>query len=236
MTPEISSAPKVPVAILFDLDGTLHDRERGIAAFASDQFSRLGKNRAELTQYVSRFVQLDAGGRVWKDRVYSQLVREFELVGHCSAERLLGEYVSLYPGFATEVAGAAQVLSRLRQRGARIGIITNGRSVLQSAVISALGFRNLLDAIVISEQAGCRKPERKIFELALCQLGVASERAMMVGDDPVSDVEGATNAGLRSVAFRCHPDVPSAIPAATMAEVLAAAEAFLDELNPLGRG
>ena len=64
---------------MFDLDGTLHDRASGLRKYASDQFRRLGVVQAAHNRYVQRFVELDGGGLVWKDRVYEVLCGEFEL-------------------------------------------------------------------------------------------------------------------------------------------------------------
>jgi putative hydrolase of the HAD superfamily len=188
-------------AVLFDLDGTLHDRASGLVAFARDQFTRLGNDRDQLERFVSRFIALDANGKVWKSEVYSQLIKEFELQGSPAVEALVNEYLAFYPGFAVPMADAMYVLERLKARQIGVAIVTNGRSDLQRAVITVLGFDALVDAIVISEEAGFRKPQRDIFDMALVQLGVEAHQAIFVGDDPVADIEGAFNAGLYPIVF-----------------------------------
>jgi putative hydrolase of the HAD superfamily len=61
----------------------------------------------------------------------------------------------------------------------------------------------LFDAIVISEAAGVRKPDSRIFELTLGRLGLAPAEAIFVGDhpdtDPDTDIRGAQQAGIRAV-------------------------------------
>ena len=200
-----------PLAILFDLDGTLHDRRRGIIDFASNQFFRLGVEPHYHQKYVDRFVELDANGMVWKDEVYRSLSKEFDLVGKPSVEDLVSEYLNLYPRFSVEVSGAKRVLGFIRAHGAKVCILTNGRSDLQRAVIDALGFSDYLDAVVISEEVGVRKPQREIFELALDALGVKATDAVMIGDSIKSDVEGALSAGLHAIAFAC-----SSVPEGTL--------------------
>ena len=48
----------------------------------------------------------------------------------------------------------------------------------------------------------CGKPARAYFDAALAQLGVPADRAAMVGDDIVNDIEGARAAGLTGVLVR----------------------------------
>ena len=67
-------------AVIFDLDGTIHDRAQDIRAFANNQFNRLGAKPSLASKYNQRFVELDANGMVWKDKVYEVLSKEFALV------------------------------------------------------------------------------------------------------------------------------------------------------------
>lgn len=190
-------------AVLFDLDGTLNDRVSGLVAFARDQFTRFGIDARQLTEIASRFVALDANGKVWKTEVYSQIIKEFALKGNPAVETLVHEYIRLYPNFAVAMADAKNVLEALKARQIAVAIVTNGRSDVQRSVITALGFDALVSAIVISEEVAVRKPQRQIFEIALRQLGVKASEAIFVGDDPIADIEGALNAGLYPIAFNC---------------------------------
>jgi putative hydrolase of the HAD superfamily len=52
---------------------------------------------------------------------------------------------------------------------------------------------------VISGQEEYEKPHPRIYELALERGGVDPSRALHVGDSPISDYEGAREAGMRAV-------------------------------------
>lgn len=138
----------------------------------------MGQRSDQLPLYVERFVELDANGKAWKDQVYSKLIEEFDLVGQPSADQLVAEYLSSYPRFVAEFEGAGFVLQQLKERGIRTGILTNGRADLQKAVIASLGFDSLVDAVVVSGEAGCRKPDQEIFDMALHELGVGANEAL----------------------------------------------------------
>ena len=190
-------------AVLFDLDGTLHNRSAGLRVFASDHAWRLGVPMNDREKFVDRFLELDANGKVWKDVVYAQLRREFESSSWPSTELLEEHYVRDFPRFAVEEPGSTALLQTLNGRRVQVGIVTNGRSDLQRSVIEALRFNPLVNTIVVSEEVGYRKPQREIYELALASLASDPRETMMVGDDPVADIEGAVMLGIYPIAFRC---------------------------------
>jgi HAD superfamily hydrolase (TIGR01509 family) len=55
-----------------------------------------------------------------------------------------------------------------------------------------------LDAVLVSETVGYRKPRREIFEATLAALGVAPAETLHVGDSLRADVAGAAALGLRT--------------------------------------
>ena len=59
----------------------------------------------------------------------------------------------------------------------------------------------MLDAVIVSERAGVSKPDPRIFAIALEELDVRPEEAVMVGDSWKADIAGARAAGLRPVWF-----------------------------------
>lgn len=186
-------------AVLFDLDDTLHDRAAAIPMFVVSQACRLLEMQVpDAVRFAERFVELEERGRVWKDRVYKELGREFPQARHAD-ERLLDDYMRSFPKVCRLRQGAAELLRQLRDRAVKLGIVTNGRSDMQLAVVSALGLGDLVDTVVISESIGLRKPDPRIFYNALTQIGVEAQSSVFVGDDLRSDVEGALSAGFKHV-------------------------------------
>ena len=74
-----------------------------------------------------------------------------------------------------------------------------GGYLIQGRKIDGLGIRHLLDVVVISESAGVRKPDPRIFNDALSRLGVVPSAAAYVGDNPDVDVLGAKRSGLLAI-------------------------------------
>lgn len=76
------------------------------------------------------------------------------------------------------------------------GVITNG-----NASVHHIGIGHLFHFTHNSEIAGVAKPHPDIFHQALAQVGVKPHEAVYVGDDYEKDIQGAANAGLRTVWF-----------------------------------
>ena len=112
---------------------------------------------------------------------------------------------------------ALATLDRL-QANFKLGTITNG-----NADIAHIGLGHHFDFTVTAADAGVMKPHRQIFEYALGLAGVTPAAAVHVGDDVVTDVQGAKAAGMRAVwinperrAWDPHLGVP---PDATISDV-----------------
>lgn len=57
------------------------------------------------------------------------------------------------------------MLINLKQKGYKLGLITDGFSITQGNKLKALDIENLFDIIVISEEFGSKKPDLRNYEL-----------------------------------------------------------------------
>lgn len=90
------------------------------------------------------------------------------------------------------------VLSELRERGLKLGIVSNWDTRLRR-IVRETGVEALVDFVKISCEVGWRKPNRAIFDAALSAADVKPHEALHVGDLYPEDVVGAHGAGLRPV-------------------------------------
>ena len=91
------------------------------------------------------------------------------------------------------------VISTLRERGLRTGIITNRVFANLDADFAAYGLGGEIDVLVSSCEVGFRKPHPAAFDTALQRLGVTPDEALMIGDNYAIDVLGAERLGIRAV-------------------------------------
>lgn len=101
----------------------------------------------------------------------------------------------------TQVAydDAEPALSRLRERGLALGLVTNTDVASLARLRRDYPLDETFDAVVPSYEVAALKPHPAIFETALDRVGAPAERAAMVGDSPGSDVRAAEQLGLRGV-------------------------------------
>jgi putative hydrolase of the HAD superfamily len=186
--------------VSFDLDGTLFDRDSAVRDLFAAQYRAfqgvLGGVEAE--RYVERLLELDDHGHADKRTAFGTLVRELGL-DSALGDELTEHFREVYPKFGAPFPDALPTLRELRARGIALALVTNGRADTQAAKVSRLGLEPLLDATLISETEGTRKPDRRIFERALARIGVGPEQAWHVGDHPMADVAGAHAAGLTAI-------------------------------------
>ena len=104
--------------------------------------------------------------------------------------------IHLYPG-------VAEMLKRLKVTK-KLGIITDGRPEGQNAKLDALGLRELVDEIIITDELGgvqYRKPNPAAFELMQQRMGVPFERMCYVGDNLKKDFVAPEMLGMVAVHF-----------------------------------
>ncbi len=99
------------------------------------------------------------------------------------------------PGVWAAFPDVAEVLTRLRQQGYALAVISNFDRRLH-AVFHDLGLSRYFEAVILSSEVGADKPDPRIFERALQTLKVSAGEALHVGDDPKRDW-GAEASGLR---------------------------------------
>lgn len=93
---------------------------------------------------------------------------------------------------------AAPALERLRPAVA-LGLVSDAQRVFLEPELRLAGLAGYFPVRVISGDYGFRKPDPRLFAMALAALGVAPEEAAYVGDHPYHDVCGARAAGLTAV-------------------------------------
>ena len=202
-------------AVLFDLDGTLYDRDRLVTALVRDQYEAFSSELCEVGRehFVDSVLAMDDHGHGEKGSGYARVVRELDLPA-ALADRLVEHFWTHYDGYCELTADTRCTLQTLRSSGLKLGIITNGGVERQRCKIDALGLEPWFDVIVISEAEGVRKPDAEIFRRALERCGVEARAAVFVGDHPEADVEGARGAGLTAIwkavsYWRVAADVPA---------------------------
>ena len=100
------------------------------------------------------------------------------------------------------IKGVPETLKRLKEAGFLLAIVTDTAVPLHTklAWFERGGFGDVWDSVISSKELGTQKPDQRIFNAALKQLGVTIEQAVFVGHSP-EELDGAQAMGMKTVAF-----------------------------------
>lgn len=97
------------------------------------------------------------------------------------------QYIRLYDG-------VTETLAKLKKAGKKLYILSNAQSCFTHMEITRLGLRKYFEKIVYSSDCKCAKPDPKFFDALLKTYGLNKKETVYIGNDAISDVNGARNA------------------------------------------
>jgi len=140
------------------------------------------------------------------------LAEIFAAAGLAADEAAYAAFDAEWEAFTFLDPDAPAVLAALRERGLRIGILSNTTwpRARHEALFVRDGIDALIDAAVYTSDIPWTKPHPEAFRTAMAALGVTDPgRCVFVGDRPFDDIYGASRAGMRTVLIP-HSDIPAA--------------------------
>lgn len=192
--------------IIFDLDNTLVDRSKSLTVFSAIFHSHYGRRLLPVPTFkVEGIVKnADQDGYRPKTESFSQMIQKLAWEKEPTVSELAEFWRKEFPGCAQPVSNLYEVLDEIGRKGITMGLVTNGTTHIQTGKIRNLGINKYLKSVIISEAAGVKKPDSKIFYLALQKLQLKPSETLAVGDNPILDVVGARNVGLIPVWVTGH--------------------------------
>lgn len=203
-------------AVLFDVGGTLHTvtNNDGLrTAFARRLIDRLAvydilidmspvelgallhENAEEYKRWSQESLCELPGPRIWDEYYLAQFKIGRERLAPIAEElSFLYDYERVCNKRRPNML---QAIEELHKAEIRMGIISNIISTsFVPHILREYGIAQYMECVVLSSEAGCRKPDARIFDLAMDQLGLGADEVAYVGDTISRDVLGAKNAGL----------------------------------------
>jgi 2-haloalkanoic acid dehalogenase type II len=200
-------------AVAFDYYETLAEITTAMRFAVFDRFaSELGLS-VVAGELGKRWTKLSAGYRPGPFNGPIPSFETFRSRWEARAEELLGEFgvsgagsllarryadlhaeAKLYPD-------AGPLIERLREQF-RVGILSDADTDFLSASLGRSGLG--VDAVLSSQELETYKPHATAFQSICGRLDAAPDEVVFVGDDPVTDIEGARRAGLRTVWVNRH--------------------------------
>jgi putative hydrolase of the HAD superfamily len=200
--------------VLFELDDTLHDEKAAyratalrVADYVAVRFGLDGREIAEsYLQVVYGFHDRQLSdedmhgrdqslqARFWGRCMAEFGIRDRELAGWCGYAFEQWHGTNLAP-----IAGVPEMLAFLREKGVRLGLLSNGASSTDRKKIDDLGLTNAFDEVFLADEIGMLQPDPRLFVHACERLHTSVEHSVMVGDLYERDIIGAKEAGLFTI-------------------------------------
>ena len=198
-------------AILFDLDDTLIDSKTAQMnaiceykntnkAFFKTANKQFTKSWHDITmrlyeQYLNGEISFEKQRIMRIVNLYSTYNIE---ITEEKATAEFKKYLELYKKNWTLFDDTISTLETLVDKY-KLSIISNGDGEQQREKIAKTGIEKYFSEIIISGEVGVSKPNKKIFEIAYNRLSINPEECLMIGDNYKTDIEGATNSGMKAI-------------------------------------
>ncbi len=200
--------------IFFDLDHTLWDYETNsvntlremFVHFNLQQFGQfVFQNFHDAFSHVNRQLwHLYDHGKIDSAEIrrsrFELVLSKLGVVNPRLARDLSVYYLSECPQKTALIPGTTETLQYLQHKYP-LTVITNGFNEVQLTKLTSSGLLKFFNHVVTSEEAGSKKPAPGIFHYALSKNSAAPEQALMVGDNPLTDIAGAKAAQIDAVLF-----------------------------------
>jgi putative hydrolase of the HAD superfamily len=230
-------------AVFFDLYGTLagfNPSRYDIQSDACAQFGITVTEEGVLKGYAAADAFMAAQNAVQPLRALDRQAR-IDFFSEYERRVLAGSSVEVSPERAHQIwlrirempyemrrfDDVLPALEQLKERGLTLGLISNMNED-GATLTESMGLSTVLDFAVTSAEVGSEKPHPPIFLAALEHSGARPDQAVHVGDQITSDIDGASNVGIRPILLdrdRNHADITRCPRIETLSEL----PALLDE-------
>lgn len=184
-----------PLAVLFDLDGTLIDSIALLLACMNHTFEGRPRRPTEgewieglgtpLPKQLTPYVESD------QDR--ERLVNRYRTFQHEHHDRLMATY-----------EGVIETLVLLYQRGHPMGVVTSKGNAMMDRGLQYIDAHEYIEVAIGYDSCHIHKPDPFPVRLALEKLGYGPEEAVFVGDSP-HDIVAGNAAGVKTIAALWGP-------------------------------
>ena len=184
-------------AVIFDMYETLVTQFCSPLYYGTQIAEDLGLSAEEFLPGWRATEEARATGRLTFEDAMAELLRRHGLSGH--HRRVVEKRIAIQADcFRHLHPGIVPMLWALRERGIRIGLITNCFSE-EAKLIRESRLYPYFDAPCLSWEEGTRKPDPAIYQICLGRLDIAPEECLYVGDGGSFELETARSLGLRAL-------------------------------------
>lgn len=180
------------LAILYRYKGAEYSAEeinRDYCAYVEDEKKRVRKRHPEFEVIDIKIEKVFC--RLFRAKGVKVSAKEIEFI--CTAFRCYSTvYIKLYDG-------VIDLLDTLKAKGKGIYLLSNAQRKFTENELNMFGLTKYFDGILISSDEECSKPDVHYYDALIDRYGLDKNETIMIGNDYISDIKGAKDAGLKSL-------------------------------------
>lgn len=186
-------------AVIFDMYETLITQFCSPLYYGTEIARDLGFSPAEFLPGWRATEEARATGKLTFEDTMERLMKAHGIYTPELHRQVVEKRIAIQADCFTHLhPGILPMLSGLKARGIRIGLITNCFSE-EAKLIRESALFEYFDAPCLSWELGVRKPDPAIFHECLEKLGVPAESCLYVGDGGSQELEAARALGMQAV-------------------------------------
>jgi HAD superfamily hydrolase (TIGR01509 family) len=185
-------------ALLFDLDGTLAETDSLHLPTWVDVLEPYGVEVNE--EFYKQTISGRSTGEVVRALLPDLTDEEGKSIGDAKEASFRERAAELEP-----LPGLVEFVEGGRERGIRIGLVTNAPEENVEAILLALELRDFFDTVVLADEVEAVKPDPAPYKAALRKTGVTAEEALAF-EDSVSGIASSVAADVPTVGITSSQD------------------------------
>ncbi|WP_346700233.1 YjjG family noncanonical pyrimidine nucleotidase [Barnesiella sp. An22] len=203
--------------LFIDLDDTIWDFQANSKLSLRQVYDEFSLGRAFTGYEQFEKLYMTANHELWEEYHHNRVTKDFLIVERFArpfreaGSALSGDmdfimalnhrYLDVLAQQKTLVPGAIDLLDYLTAKGYPLYILSNGFAEVQARKLQSGGIDRYFKRLILSDEIGITKPDRRLFDYALQVVGSTAADTVIVGDNYDADILGAMNAGWRAIYF-----------------------------------